>query len=126
MLFRSLGIRTYIAEARYIPSESMLPTLEVNDRLIVEKLGYRFSSPKRGDVVVFEPTDELRDRDFKDAMIKRVIGLPGERVQLRDGRIFINRSEEHTSELQSLTNLVCRLLLEKKNNKKQTKKKKTS
>ncbi|MGD1938759.1 MAG: signal peptidase I [Cyanophyceae cyanobacterium] len=86
----ALGIRTYIAEARYIPSESMLPTLEVNDRLIVEKLGYRFSSPKRGDVVVFEPTDELRDRDFKDAMIKRVIGLPGERVQLRDGRIFIN------------------------------------
>ncbi|MEM9770398.1 MAG: signal peptidase I [Cyanobacteria bacterium P01_D01_bin.73] len=86
----ALGIRTYIAEARYIPSESMLPTLEVNDRLIVEKLGYRFGPPKRGDVVVFEPTDELQDRDFKDAMIKRVIGLPGERVQLRDGRVLIN------------------------------------
>lgn len=86
----ALGIRTYIAEARYIPSESMLPTLEVNDRLIVEKLGYRFSEPKRGDVVVFDPTDELAERDFKDAMIKRVIGLPGERVQIRDGRVFVN------------------------------------
>ena len=86
----ALGIRTYIAEARYIPSESMLPTLEVNDRLIVEKLGYRFIGPKRGDVVVFDPTDGLKERDFKDAMIKRVIGLPGERVQLQEGRVLIN------------------------------------
>ena len=86
----ALGIRTYIAEARYIPSESMLPTLEVDDRLIVEKLAYRFSTPKRGDVVVFEPTQELMDRNFSDAMIKRVIGLPGERVQLKDGRVLIN------------------------------------
>ena len=52
----ALGIRTFIAEARYIPSESMLPTLEVNDRLIIEKVGYHFNPPKRGDVVVFAPT----------------------------------------------------------------------
>ena len=48
----ALGIRHFVAEARYIPSESMLPTLEVNDRLIVEKMSYRFREPGRGDVVV--------------------------------------------------------------------------
>ena len=86
----ALGIRTFIAEARYIPSESMLPTLEVNDRLIVEKVGYHFNSPKRGDVVVFAPTDALREQQFKDAFIKRVIGLPGDIVEVREGTVFIN------------------------------------
>jgi signal peptidase I len=87
----ALGIRTYVAEARYIPSESMVPTLLVNDRLIVEKLHYRFGgTPKRGDIVVFMPTAELRRHNLKDAFIKRVIGLPGEVVELRDGRVYIN------------------------------------
>jgi signal peptidase I len=43
----ALGIRTFVAEARYIPSGSMLPTLEINDRLIIDKLGYKFTEPKR-------------------------------------------------------------------------------
>jgi len=88
----ALGIRTAIAEARYIPSESMLPTLEVNDRLIVEKMSYHFTDPRRGDIIVFSPTDKLRENNpsLKDALIKRVIGLPGETVQVTDGTVYIN------------------------------------
>ena len=85
----ALGIRTFVAEARYIPSGSMLPTLEIDDRLIIDKLGYRFTEPQRGDVVVFNPTDELR-KQYKDAFIKRIIGLPGETVEVRDGQVFVN------------------------------------
>lgn len=86
----AFGIRTFVAEARYIPSGSMLPTLEINDRLIIDKVGYRFDEPKRGDIVVFQPTDELRRQDFKDAFIKRVIGLPGDTVEVRNNTVFIN------------------------------------
>lgn len=85
----ALGIRTFVAEARYIPSGSMLPTLEIDDRLIIDKLGYRFAEPQRGDVVVFYPTDKLKE-EYKDAFIKRIIGLPGETVEVRDGRVLID------------------------------------
>ena len=86
----AFGIRTFVAEARYIPSGSMLPTLQINDRLIVDKLGYHFKSPERGDVVVFSPTDTLAKQNFHDAFIKRVIGLPGDKVEVKGGRVFIN------------------------------------
>ncbi|MEB3355723.1 MAG: signal peptidase I [Synechococcales bacterium] len=88
----ALGIRHFIAEARYIPSESMLPTLEVNDRLIVEKVTYRFKEPERGDIVVFRPTDSIRQENptFKDALIKRIVGLPGDTVEVEEGSVFIN------------------------------------
>lgn len=86
----AIGIRTLVAEARYIPSSSMEPTLEINDRLIIEKISYRFRTPQRGDVVVFSPTDKLREQNFKDAFIKRVIGLPGETVQVKGGKVYIN------------------------------------
>ncbi len=86
----ALGIRTFVAEARYIPSGSMLPTLQINDRLIVDKVSYRFETPQRGDVVVFNPTDELLRQNFKDAFIKRVIGLPGETVEVLNGRVYVN------------------------------------
>lgn len=91
-VFLAFGIRTFVAEARYIPSESMLPTLEVNDRLIVEKVSYRFREPRRGDVVVFRPTDAIRkaNPNFNDALIKRIIGLPGETVEVKDGRVYID------------------------------------
>jgi signal peptidase I len=86
----AFGIRTFVAEARYIPSGSMLPTLEINDRLIIDKVSYRLANPGRGDIVVFDPTDELLKQNYKDAFIKRVIGLPGERVEVRDGKVFVN------------------------------------
>lgn len=88
----AFGIRTFVAEARYIPSGSMLPTLQINDRLIIDKLGYHFQDPKRGDIVVFSPTEVLMQENpsLKDAFIKRVIGLPGETVELKNGRVFID------------------------------------
>jgi signal peptidase I len=88
----ALGIRQFVAEARYIPSESMLPTLEVNDRLIVEKISYHFNPPERGDIVVFWPTDKLKQENpsLKDAFIKRVIGLPNETVEVRNGLVYID------------------------------------
>ncbi|NER35290.1 MAG: signal peptidase I [Oscillatoria sp. SIO1A7] len=86
----AVGIRTFVAEARYIPSGSMLPTLEIDDRLIVDKLGYRFGDPQRGDVVVFAPTAKLEAQNFKDAFIKRVIGLPGEIIQVKGGEVYVN------------------------------------
>lgn len=86
----AFGIRTFVAEARYIPSGSMLPTLQINDRLIVDKLGYHFKNPQRGDIVVFSPTEKLQEQHFRDAFIKRVIGLPGEKIEVKGGRVFVN------------------------------------
>lgn len=86
----ALGIRSFVAEARYIPSGSMLPTLQINDRLIIDKVSYHFKDPQRGDIVVFSPTEALERQNFKDAFIKRIIGLPGDKVEVRNGRVFVN------------------------------------
>lgn len=83
-------IRSFVAEARYIPAGSMLPTLAINDRLIIDKWSYRFQAPKRGDIIVFSPTEALRAQNFKDAFIKRVIGLPGEEVEIKEGKVYVN------------------------------------
>lgn len=89
----AIGIRACVAEARFIPSESMLPTLAVDDRLIVEKISYRFRKPERGDVVVFSPTDTLKEQDYKEAFIKRVIGTPGDVVEIKNGDVYVNNQK---------------------------------
>lgn len=86
----AFGIRTFVAEARYIPSGSMLPTLQINDRLIVDKISYHFQELHRGDIVVFNPTETLKQENYTDAFIKRVIGLPGDTVKIENGRVSIN------------------------------------
>ena len=85
-------IRTFIAEPRYIPSDSMLPTLETGDRLVIEKISYRFTSPKFGDIVVFQPPPELQRRGYyqDQAFIKRIIGTPGDTVKIDDGKVYLN------------------------------------
>lgn len=86
-------IRTFVAEPRYIPSGSMLPTLEIGDRLIVEKLSYYSHPPQRGDIIVFAPPPQLQEQGFEpdQAFIKRVIGLPGNTVEVKNGHVFIDR-----------------------------------
>ncbi|WP_044304494.1 signal peptidase I [Richelia intracellularis] len=93
----ALGIRTFVAEARWIPSGSMEPTLHGTpnqweaDKIIVDKLSYKFTKPQRGDIVVFSPTQELKNENYQDAFIKRVVALPGETVELREGKVYINK-----------------------------------
>ncbi|OKH54069.1 signal peptidase I [Calothrix sp. HK-06] len=85
-------IRTYIAEPRYIPSDSMVPTLHKGDRLVVEKVSYHFHPPHFGDIVVFTPPPELQRRGYpKDqAFIKRIIGQPGDSIQVTRNRVYVN------------------------------------
>ncbi|MGE0186372.1 MAG: signal peptidase I [Hyphomonadaceae bacterium] len=102
----AMVLRFTIAQPFRIPSGSMQPTLEVGDYIVVTKWSYGYgrfsfaplegllpqgrlfgSQPERGDVIVFRPTPEP-DRDF----IKRLIGLPGDRIQVRDGVLFINNT----------------------------------
>ncbi len=102
-IFLAVGIQSFVARSYYIPSGSMLPTLQINDRLIVDKLSYRFSNPVRGDIVVFDPPAKL---GFKDAFIKRVIGLPGDRVEVKNGKVYVNDkalSEKYVEEAPSYT-----------------------
>ncbi|HEY5998792.1 MAG TPA: signal peptidase I [bacterium] len=82
----ALVIRTFVVQAFKIPSGSMIPTLLIGDHLLVNKLVYRFRLPERGEVVVFKfPQD--RKTDF----IKRVVALPGDDVELDDGKLEVNR-----------------------------------
>ena len=81
-------VRTFILQTFWIPSPSMAQTLVRNDRVLVNKLAYRFHDVNRGDVVVFERPPN-QEGEIKD-LIKRVIALPGERVSIIDGKVRIN------------------------------------
>jgi signal peptidase I len=76
---------TFVARTYYIPSGSMLPTLQIHDVLLVDKFEYRFHAPNEGDIVVFPPPVPTPD-DF----IKRVIGRPGDTLRISGGTVFIN------------------------------------
>jgi signal peptidase I len=82
-------IRTFVVQPFYIPSGSMEPTLNVGDRLLVNKLSYHFHSPHRGDIVVFKKPPDDTTPGITD-LVKRVIGLPGETVSAHNGQIYIN------------------------------------
>jgi signal peptidase I len=105
----ALLIKTFLVQAFYIPSQSMVPTLRVGDRVLVNKLVYDFGDIRRGDVIVFEnPTLREEDRGPLGAIwdwlteglgfatepgkdfIKRVVGLPGETIEVRKGNVFID------------------------------------
>jgi signal peptidase I len=84
----ALVIQAFLVQAFYIPSSSMEPTLAVGDRVLVNKLSYDLHDENRGDLVVFERPDGSAG-EIKD-LIKRVIGLPGETVEIRDGAVLID------------------------------------
>lgn len=106
-------VKTFVAQAFYIPSESMTPQLAVNDRVVVSKISYRLHEPRRGDIVVFDNPSEVGNgsgngsnfvvRFFRgigeavgvvqpstEEFIKRVVALPGETVEAKDGRVYID------------------------------------
>jgi signal peptidase I len=111
----ALLIKAFVVQAFFIQMESMLPTLEPAERVLVSKWSYRFGDPERGDVVILhDPNDPCRndaescDRsvpgragewlkelfglplsDSKD-LVKRIIGLPGETISMKDGKTYIN------------------------------------
>ena len=101
-------IKTFLIQPFWIPSESMLPTIEVNDRVMVNKLAYKWGEPQRGDIVVFRDPRETEIEESvpeavirsvleavgvrtrgRDDLIKRVIGLPGDSIEIRANHIVI-------------------------------------
>ena len=105
-------LRALVAQAFYIPSLSMSPQLDVQDRIVVSKLSYRLHEPRRGDIVVFDAPPQLEAPDepeplpsrvvravlegvnvvkpAKTEYVKRVVGLPGEQVVGRAGSVYVN------------------------------------
>ena len=78
-------VRPFVVEAYRIPSESMVPTLQVGDRILANKFIYRFTEPEKRDIVVF---DSVEGDD--QTLIKRVVGVAGDEIQVRDGVLYVN------------------------------------
>ena len=78
-------IITFVAQSFVVDGRSMEPTLHDGERLFVNKFIYRFHPPERGDIIVFSPRGAPKKK-----YIKRVIGLPGDTIQIKDGRTFVN------------------------------------
>ena len=76
-----------IANAR-VPTGSMITTIMPGDRVIGSRLAYRFEAPKRGDIIIFHAPDEP-----ETLYVKRIIGMPGDKVTIRDGHVYLNDSE---------------------------------
>ncbi len=90
----SLSVRAYAVQAFYIKSSSMLPTLEANDRVFVNKLSYKAHQVNRGDVVVISRSSAFGDAyEQTDDLIKRVIGLEGETLRIQNCMVTINGQE---------------------------------
>lgn len=106
-------VKSFVAQAFFIPSGSMLPQLQIDDRVVVSKISYRLHDPRRGDIVVFDapggkPKDDrpLPARVVRsivqsvglaapstDEYIKRVVALPGERVEGHGGKVLVDGRE---------------------------------
>ena len=109
-LVLAILIKTFLVQAFFIPSPSMLPTLEIDDRVLVSKLAYRFHGPEHGDLVVFdsplltgEPPETLWERVARNVLegvgvrtgrvedlIKRVIAVGGDRLEIRNNQVRVN------------------------------------
>jgi signal peptidase I len=81
----ALVIHVFLAQATRVYGQSMEPNLHTDQRLVIEKLSYHFHGPRRGDVVVIHDPG-----GSPELLIKRIVGLPGERVTVADGRVYID------------------------------------
>ena len=83
-------LRTFVIESFWVPSGSMLPTIQLNDRVWVTKFSYKIGEPERGDVVVFRPPSAAHAGENEKYYIKRLIALPGETVEFKDNHLYID------------------------------------
>lgn len=86
-----LPIRLYIAQPFVVSGDSMVSTFESGEYLIVDEISYRFNEPKRGDVIIFR-----YPLDTKQFFIKRIVGLPGESVAVKNGEVTVRLSADDT------------------------------
>ena len=85
-----LIIKPFVMQAFFIPSESMLPTLQVHDHILVNKFTYRFREPRYGDIIVFKcPPRASTDGEERD-FIKRLVGKPGDVIEVKCGALYRN------------------------------------
>jgi signal peptidase I len=87
----ALLLRAFVVQTFFIPSGSMAPTLQVGDRILVNKLSYHLHAVGRGDIVVFSrpPAENCGGPEVND-LVKRVIGLPGETLSLSGGHVYVD------------------------------------
>ncbi|MDQ6729742.1 MAG: signal peptidase I [Actinomycetota bacterium] len=116
----ALAIQAFVVKPYEIPSASMEPTLQIGQRVLVDRIGSHFSSPSVGDVVVFHPPsseacvnshqgedpagtasasacDSVQRTHSSQTYIKRVVGMPGDHLSIRDGHVYRNRHRESDS-----------------------------
>jgi len=96
-IFIALIIRWQVIEPRWIPSGSMIPTLQIKDKILVEKVTPKITSKSnlsklKNKIVVFDVPDQLINAGYEAdiALIKRVIGIPGDKVEVKEGKLYIN------------------------------------
>ncbi|RMF35950.1 MAG: signal peptidase I [Chloroflexi bacterium] len=94
----ALVINLFLAQATQVQGQSMEPTLHSQQRLVVEKITYRFHGPRRGDIVVLRVPQA-----GPEMLIKRVVGLPGETVLIKEGHLYINGQRIQEPYLPALT-----------------------
>lgn len=96
-LILTFVLRSFVIEAFQIPSGSMIPTLQIGDRLLVDKIVTRFTGYDRGDIIVFMPPPQARTPETGDSdYIKRLIGLPGDKIEVVNG--VVKRNDEPLNE----------------------------
>lgn len=86
----ALFLRAFIVEPRFIPSGSMEPTLQVGDRILVDKISMQWQEPQRGDILIFYPPKSPAIEDNTKAYIKRLIGIEGDQIGVRGGKVYRN------------------------------------